>query len=79
MPTFRNCNHFANDLCERLTGNSAPEWVNRLAWVADKAKCLLPQGLDALGESPVSDPANHESASLLPGSHHRESDPDSDD
>lgn len=27
----KNCNHFCNDACVRLTGNAIPSWVNRLA------------------------------------------------
>ncbi|PWA45138.1 hypothetical protein CTI12_AA520260 [Artemisia annua] len=27
----RNCNHFCNDVCLRLTGNPIPSWINRLA------------------------------------------------
>lgn len=27
----KNCNHFCEDMCQRLTGNSIPKWVNRLA------------------------------------------------
>jgi hypothetical protein len=27
----KNCNHFCDDACVRLTGNSIPSWVNRLA------------------------------------------------
>ena len=27
----RNCNHFCNDACVRLTGNAIPSWINRLA------------------------------------------------
>lgn len=27
----KNCNHFCNDACIKLTGNSIPNWVNRLA------------------------------------------------
>jgi len=27
----KNCNHFCNDVCVRLTGNHIPSWVNRLA------------------------------------------------
>lgn len=27
----KNCNHFCNDVCVRLTGKPIPKWVNRLA------------------------------------------------
>lgn len=27
----KNCNHFCNDACIKLTGNPIPSWVNRLA------------------------------------------------
>jgi hypothetical protein len=27
----KNCNHFCEDLCYKLTGNPTPKWVNRLA------------------------------------------------
>ena len=27
----RNCNHFSNDLCRKLTGKEAPLWVSQLA------------------------------------------------
>lgn len=27
----KNCNHFCNEACIKLTGNSIPRWVNRLA------------------------------------------------
>jgi len=49
----RNCNHFASDLCERLTGTAAPVWVNRLAWMGEKAKFLLPKGFDTPMAAPV--------------------------
>lgn len=28
---MKNCNHFSEDMCYRLTGNRIPKWVNRLA------------------------------------------------
>ncbi|MBA0815658.1 hypothetical protein Gohar_000418 [Gossypium harknessii] len=28
---FKNCNHFCEDICYKLTGNRMPKWVNRLA------------------------------------------------
>lgn len=27
----KNCNHFCEDICYKLTGTSIPKWVNRLA------------------------------------------------
>ncbi|KAG7020410.1 DeSI-like protein [Cucurbita argyrosperma subsp. argyrosperma] len=33
---MRNCNHFCNDVCLRLTGKPIPRWVNRLARLATK-------------------------------------------
>ncbi len=29
--TARNCNHFTQDLCQKLTGKDIPGWVNRAA------------------------------------------------
>ncbi|KAK9818449.1 hypothetical protein WJX74_002434 [Apatococcus lobatus] len=40
----RNCNHFSDMLCERLTGHQAPLWINRLASWAVMLHCLLPPG-----------------------------------
>ncbi|GER25717.1 PPPDE putative thiol peptidase family protein [Striga asiatica] len=31
----KNCNHFTDEVCQRLTGKSIPGWVNRLARVED--------------------------------------------
>ncbi|KAG0582829.1 hypothetical protein KC19_3G089400 [Ceratodon purpureus] len=41
----KNCNHFSEDVCKRLTGKSIPGWVNRLARVGYMCNCLLPEGL----------------------------------
>lgn len=49
----RNCNHFASELCEKLCGNAAPGWINRLAWMGEKAKFLLPEGVDKPMMAPV--------------------------
>lgn len=38
----RNCNTFSTDLCKKLTGQEAPAWVNRLAFIASRVHCLLP-------------------------------------
>ncbi|WJX42701.1 hypothetical protein P8452_29902 [Trifolium repens] len=35
----KNCNHFCDDACVKLTGNSIPSWVNRLASIF---KCFFP-------------------------------------
>ncbi|CAI9267392.1 unnamed protein product [Lactuca saligna] len=38
----RNCNHFCNDACLRLTGNPIPSWVNRLARIGLFCDCIIP-------------------------------------
>jgi len=35
----KNCNHFCQDVCYKLTGKKIPKWVNRLAQIGNK--CLL--------------------------------------
>eukprot|EP00268_Persea_americana_P033817 TRINITY_DN3343_c0_g1_i2.p1 TRINITY_DN3343_c0_g1~~TRINITY_DN3343_c0_g1_i2.p1 ORF type:complete len:245 (+),score=37.62 TRINITY_DN3343_c0_g1_i2:255-989(+) len=41
----KNCNHFTNDVCSRLTGRGIPGWVNRLARLGALCSCLLPESL----------------------------------
>ncbi|OAY63629.1 DeSI-like protein [Ananas comosus] len=41
----KNCNHFTNDVCMRLTGKSIPGWVNRLARLGSFCNCLLPESI----------------------------------
>ncbi|KAL3700550.1 hypothetical protein R1sor_018572 [Riccia sorocarpa] len=41
----KNCNHFSNDVCVRLTGREIPGWVNRLAGIGSFCNCLLPESL----------------------------------
>ncbi|CAN1173107.1 DeSI-like protein At4g17486 [Linum perenne] len=42
---FKNCNHFSQDICYRLTGKSIPKWVNRLAKIGSVCNCVLPETL----------------------------------
>ncbi|KAJ0076993.1 hypothetical protein Patl1_36341 [Pistacia atlantica] len=41
----KNCNHFCEDICYKLTGNPIPKWVNRLARIGSLCNCILPEGL----------------------------------
>ncbi|XP_058069108.1 deSI-like protein At4g17486 [Magnolia sinica] len=41
----KNCNHFCKDICYKLTGNSIPKWVNRLARIGSVCNCVLPASL----------------------------------
>ncbi|XP_068649978.1 deSI-like protein At4g17486 isoform X1 [Aristolochia californica] len=43
----KNCNHFTDDVCMHLTGNSIPGWVNRLAKLVSGSfcNCLLPENI----------------------------------
>ncbi|OWM69582.1 deSI-like protein At4g17486 [Punica granatum] len=43
----KNCNHFCNDACIRLTGNQIPSWVNRLARIGFLCNCVLPATLNS--------------------------------
>jgi deubiquitinase DESI2 len=39
----RNCNHFTSYLCEKLTGKSAPRWLNRAASIGVALPCVVPR------------------------------------
>ncbi|KAL5759062.1 hypothetical protein ACOSP7_021673 [Xanthoceras sorbifolium] len=43
----KNCNHFCNDACIRLSGNPIPSWVNRLARIGFLCNCVLPANLNS--------------------------------
>ncbi|EOA18383.1 hypothetical protein CARUB_v10006919mg [Capsella rubella] len=42
----RNCNHFCNHVCLKLTQKSIPSWVNRLARIGFLCNCVLPACLN---------------------------------
>ncbi|KAL9238190.1 hypothetical protein vseg_012651 [Gypsophila vaccaria] len=50
---IKNCNHFCDDICYKLTGTGIPRWVNRLARIGSVCNCILP---DSLKASTVPDP-----------------------
>ncbi|XP_057957098.1 deSI-like protein At4g17486 [Malania oleifera] len=58
----KNCNHFCNDACLRLTGKPIPRWVNRLARLGLFCNCVLPAGLN---ETKVGHPRAEEKAHEL--------------
>ncbi|KAJ8060939.1 hypothetical protein OCU04_010019 [Sclerotinia nivalis] len=39
----RNCNHFTAWMCERLTGQSGPAWLNRAASIGVALPCMVPK------------------------------------
>ncbi|XP_052191690.1 deSI-like protein At4g17486 [Diospyros lotus] len=41
----KNCNHFCEDICYKLTGKRIPKWVNRLARIGSLCNCILPGAL----------------------------------
>lgn len=39
----KNCNHFTQSLCERLTGQRGPNWLNRAASIGVALPCMVPR------------------------------------
>ncbi|KAI0141511.1 PPPDE putative peptidase domain-containing protein [Pestalotiopsis sp. NC0098] len=39
----KNCNHFTQSLCERLTGRKGPSWLNRAAQIGVALPCVVPR------------------------------------
>lgn len=37
----KNCNHFCQDVCYKLTGKKIPKWVNRLAQIGNWDLCCI--------------------------------------
>ncbi|XP_071703892.1 deSI-like protein At4g17486 [Rutidosis leptorrhynchoides] len=44
----KNCNHFCNDACVRLTGKTIPRWINRLARIGSLCHCIIPSSLSSI-------------------------------
>lgn len=39
----KNCNHFTSYLCQKLTGNAGPGWLNRAASIGVALPCVVPR------------------------------------
>lgn len=61
----KNCNHFTDDVCKKLTGKPIPGWVNRLARLGSFCNCLLPENIQA---APVRHVPDHSACSDDEGS-----------
>lgn len=55
----KNCNHFTNEVCMRLTGKPIPGWVNRLAKVGSYCNCLLPENIEVAAVRHLPDHATY--------------------
>lgn len=64
----KNCNHFTQYLCEKLTGTPGPAWLNRAASIGVALPCVVPVVHSLVLSSPVS----LEDRSLLRSSHNLE-------
>ncbi|OVA01195.1 PPPDE putative peptidase domain [Macleaya cordata] len=77
----KNCNHFTDDVCQRLTGKPIPGWVNRLARLGSFCNCLLPESIQVtairIPEHPVySDEDGSESVASSAGAESEDEDSD---
>lgn len=73
----RNCNHFSEEMCRRLTGQGVPGWINRASRVGGWAPCVVPrewlevpeceegEGGDAGDEEPEVRPSEDERRRML--------------
>ncbi|WOK98911.1 hypothetical protein Cni_G07623 [Canna indica] len=61
---IKNCNHFTDEICMRLTGKPIPGWVNRLARLGSFCNCIIPENIQVttIGQLP-SDPTYSEDGS----------------
>ncbi|XP_023766314.1 deSI-like protein At4g17486 [Lactuca sativa] len=56
----RNCNHFCNDACVRLTGNAIPSWINRLAKIGSLCSCIIPASVNSIKVGIKANKVHHE-------------------
>ncbi|KVH91967.1 protein of unknown function DUF862, eukaryotic [Cynara cardunculus var. scolymus] len=71
----KNCNHFTNEVCMRLTGKPIPGWVNRLAKVGSYCNCLLPENIEVAAVRHLPDHATYSEEEV---DHHLLTEPNSD-
>ncbi|KAF5460141.1 hypothetical protein F2P56_020031 [Juglans regia] len=55
----KNCNHFTDEVCTRLTGKPIPGWVNRLARLGSFCNCLLPENIQVTAVRHLPDHPTH--------------------
>ncbi|XP_076889953.1 deSI-like protein At4g17486 [Bidens hawaiensis] len=60
----KNCNHFCEDMCYKLTGNKIPKWVNRLARIGSCCRCILPSAIKGSSVKNESNSQDYEKRSL---------------
>ncbi|XAR61791.1 hypothetical protein NMG60_11016309 [Bertholletia excelsa] len=62
----KNCNHFCEDICYKLTGKRIPKWVNRLAELGSMFNCVLPEALknSAVSHDPCYEECDNEKRRL---------------
>ncbi|KAI8368368.1 PPPDE putative peptidase domain-containing protein [Choanephora cucurbitarum] len=71
----RNCNHFSEDLCKRLTGRTAPGWINRAAKLGTMFPCVIPTEWIEPPDADTSSPSSSSVASNAPLQHNKKSPP----
>ncbi|GAQ80540.1 predicted thiol peptidases [Klebsormidium nitens] len=62
----KNCNHFTDDMCYRMTGRRIPGWINRLAHIGWIFNCLLPESLQVTAAQQEYRPVQQNTYTKLP-------------
>ncbi|XP_064960740.1 deSI-like protein At4g17486 [Musa acuminata AAA Group] len=73
---IKNCNHFTDEVCMRLTGKPIPGWVNRLARLGSFCNCILPGNIrvSTVGQLPTHPACSDDESDLFAWSSADESD-----